>query len=178
VQRAPGIPHALCFPGRKIHQRLGRNAPRGREVVSRIGATSLRAKRSNPFFMWQDGLLRFARNDGSIVACERAPHSQPSSPAKAGDPVFRGVSDRVEKPRRTGYSAFAEYDDLLWSSAATQVRLVIARSEATKQSNFLRCEMDCFASLAMTVGAAALPSRSLSSGAHSRDPLARNDGSN
>jgi hypothetical protein len=34
VQRAPGIPHALCFPGREIHQRLGRNAPRGREDMS------------------------------------------------------------------------------------------------------------------------------------------------
>ena len=32
-----------------------------------------------------------------------APHSQPSSPANAGDPVLRGVSDGIEKPRRTGY---------------------------------------------------------------------------
>jgi hypothetical protein len=39
-----------------------------------------------------------------------APRSQSSSPAKAGDPVFRGVSDGIEKLRRTGYSAFAEYD--------------------------------------------------------------------
>ena len=31
MQRAPGIPHALCFLGRKIHQRLGRIASRGRE---------------------------------------------------------------------------------------------------------------------------------------------------
>src|SRR5467141_4903803 len=31
------------------------------------------------------------------------PHSQPSSPAKAGDPVFRDISDGNEKPRRTGY---------------------------------------------------------------------------
>jgi hypothetical protein len=37
----------------------------------------------------------------------------PSSPAKAGDPVFRGVSDRTEKMRRTGYSAFAEYDGFM-----------------------------------------------------------------
>ena len=29
MQRAPGIPHALCFLGREIHQRLGRIAPRG-----------------------------------------------------------------------------------------------------------------------------------------------------
>jgi len=28
VQRAPGIPHALCFLGRKIHAQLGRIAPR------------------------------------------------------------------------------------------------------------------------------------------------------
>jgi alkylation response protein AidB-like acyl-CoA dehydrogenase len=34
VQRAPGIPNALCFLGRKIHQRLGRIAPRGRECMS------------------------------------------------------------------------------------------------------------------------------------------------
>src|ERR1700721_2131452 len=40
---------------------------------------------------------------------------QLSSPAKAGDPVFRGVSDRAEGPRRTGYSAFAEYEELLRS---------------------------------------------------------------
>jgi hypothetical protein len=40
-----------------------------------------------------------------------APHSQSSSPAKAGDPVFRDLSDRSDIPQRTGYSAFAEYDD-------------------------------------------------------------------
>jgi hypothetical protein len=46
---------------------------------------------------------------------------------------------------------------------------VIARSEATKQSSFLSwSRMDCFASLAMTVGRW-IASRSLSSGAHSRD---------
>src|SRR5467141_3239676 len=83
---------------------------------------------------------------------------------------------------------------------------VIARSEATKQSILpLRGEMDCFASLAMTAPhldrlcclkleprhyeersdeaihtffcARWIASRSLSSGAHLRDPLARNDGS-
>src|ERR1700676_664637 len=55
--------------------------------------------------------------------------------------VFRGVSDGIEKPRRTGYSAgachrarrrqdpVAEYDGSLWSSAATQARLVIARGD-------------------------------------------------
>jgi hypothetical protein len=35
---------------------------------------------------------------------------KPSSPAKAGDPVFRGVGDETEKPRRTGYPACAGYD--------------------------------------------------------------------
>src|SRR5258705_12804836 len=31
------------------------------------------------------------------------PHSQPSSPAKAGDPVFRDIRYGNEKARRTGY---------------------------------------------------------------------------
>jgi hypothetical protein len=82
---------------------------------------------------------------------------------------------------------------------------VIARSGATKQSILsLRGKMDCFASLAMTAPhldrlcclkleprhceersdeaihtffcARWIASRTLSSGAHSRDPLARNDG--
>jgi adenine-specific DNA-methyltransferase len=50
VQRAPGIPHALCFPGRRIHAQLGRIASRGREaapdVISRsdLSAVALPAK--------------------------------------------------------------------------------------------------------------------------------------
>jgi hypothetical protein len=36
-----------------------------------------------------------------------------SSPAKAGDPVFRDVSDGIEKPQRTGYPACAGYDESL-----------------------------------------------------------------
>ena len=35
MQWAPGVPHALF--GRKIHQRLGRFAPRGRERAFEIG---------------------------------------------------------------------------------------------------------------------------------------------
>src|ERR1700730_10999288 len=52
--------------GREINAQRGRIAPRGREAVSGIRATSLRAKRSNPFFLLRGkhGLLRFARNDG------------------------------------------------------------------------------------------------------------------
>src|SRR4030081_3776268 len=33
--------------------------------------------------------------------------SEPSSSAKADDPVFRNASDEIEKPRRTGYPACA-----------------------------------------------------------------------
>ena len=33
VQRAPGIPCALCLLGRTLHARLGRIAPRDREAV-------------------------------------------------------------------------------------------------------------------------------------------------
>src|SRR3981189_4012207 len=40
VQRASGVPHALL--GRKIHQRLGRMARRGREIAFEIRVTSLR----------------------------------------------------------------------------------------------------------------------------------------
>jgi hypothetical protein len=38
-------------------------------------------------------------------------------PARPDDPVFQGAGDGIEKLRRTGSSAFAEYDGLLWSSA-------------------------------------------------------------
>ena len=30
---------------------------------------------------------------------------------EGGNPVFRGSSDRTDKPRRTGYPAFAGYDE-------------------------------------------------------------------
>jgi hypothetical protein len=33
VQQAPGVPHALCFPGEYLQQ-LGRIAPRDREAVT------------------------------------------------------------------------------------------------------------------------------------------------
>jgi hypothetical protein len=77
--------------------------------------------------------------------------SQPSSPAKAGDPVFRGASDRVEKPRRTGYSAFAEYDRFCGERSDQAIHLPFAAA------------MDCFAEPVI--------------GLHSRDPSARDDGS-
>jgi hypothetical protein len=59
----------------------------------------------------------------------------------------RDADDGIEKQRRTGYSAFAEYDGVARGGTVA----VIARSEATKQSIFLfAAAMDCFASLAMT----------------------------
>ena len=54
-----------------------------------------------------------APRDGGIVLTNAdRPYFQPSSPAKAGDPVFRCVNDRTEKLQRTGYSAFAESDGI------------------------------------------------------------------
>ena len=40
-----------------------------------------------------------------------AANAQLSSPAKAGDPVFHRANDGIEKPRRTGWPAFAGHDD-------------------------------------------------------------------
>src|SRR5882672_4847613 len=73
----------------------------------------------------------------------------------------RDADDGIEKPRRTGYPACAGYDGVVRRGTVA----VIARSGATKQSIFFLC------------AARWIASRSLSSGAHSRDPLARNDGS-
>jgi len=83
VQRASGVPHALF--GRKIHQRLGRIARRGRERASANRTPSFRGEakhrtrnleiprcaiahlRSGPADhpgMTESGLIRCARNDG------------------------------------------------------------------------------------------------------------------
>jgi hypothetical protein len=51
-------------------------------------------------------------------SCVCKQNLQPSSPAQAGDPVSRDVSDGFEMPRRTGYPACAGYDGPLWSSAS------------------------------------------------------------
>ncbi len=50
VQRAPGIPHAL-YGGERFYVQLGRTASRDHERVSGIRVPSLRAKRSNPYFL-------------------------------------------------------------------------------------------------------------------------------
>jgi len=62
VQRAPGVPHALF--GRKIQQRLGASRREGACVwILRFAACGA-AEAIHSFFARQDGLLRFARNDG------------------------------------------------------------------------------------------------------------------
>jgi hypothetical protein len=53
VQRAPGIPHALCFQGENAN--LGRIAPRDREGMFSRHCEPSEAIHS--FFMWRDGLL-------------------------------------------------------------------------------------------------------------------------
>jgi hypothetical protein len=55
-------------------------------------------------------LLRFARNDevkNTGIAC-RSRHAR-----DGGHLVIAGVSDRAEKPRRTGSSAFADDDSVV-----------------------------------------------------------------
>jgi hypothetical protein len=86
----------------------------------------------------------------------KAPHFQSSSPAKAGDPVLRGLNDRTERPRRTGYPAFAGYDGSGWSGLGD----VIARSESDEAIHLLTWRLwigDCHPA------------------ALCADPLARND---
>ena len=152
--------------------RAGTSGDSGVLVVTRVRsittsaheAAGAKGTRRSPRPLWAEDsstprALRVAR--AKLFQMNRnAPHSPPSSPAKAGDPVFRGVNDEVEKPQRTGYSAgachrarrrrdpVAEYDDLCGE------RLV--RRSSTK--------------------AELLRPRSPVIGAHSRDPLAsRND---
>jgi hypothetical protein len=42
-----------------------------------------------------------------------APHTQSSSPAKAGDPVLRDADDGIERPQRTGCPACAGHDSVV-----------------------------------------------------------------
>jgi hypothetical protein len=98
--------------GRRILQRLGRSARRDREVVSGIRATSLRAKRSNPFFLLhgQHGLLRFARNDGlerANTLSRRRPRKRAIkySEAPVMESRIRGVLDT---PHARGMTALCE----------------------------------------------------------------------
>src|SRR6266852_8151222 len=76
-------------------------------------------------------LLRTAKSCGPD-----APTLASSSrrPAKAGDPVFRDVSDGIGKLRRTGYSAFAEYDDSLCSRRPFSEALLFHHRAADPES--------------------------------------------
>ena len=82
VQRASGVPRAL-FGAREFMQGLGRIARRGRKRASRRHCERSEAIHSS--FTRQDGLLRFARNDGLLWLFRKlntsTPHSQSSSPA-------------------------------------------------------------------------------------------------
>ena len=121
VQRASGISCALCFSRDNILAQFGRigrpafPAPsefRERDVP---GKTRAQARRDREAVSVEDRCLKI---ECAVIRCARTRQIlRPSSPAKAGDPVFRSFSDRTGKPRRTGYPAFAGYDDLLWSSA-------------------------------------------------------------
>jgi len=80
-----------------------------------------RSEAIHSFFARQDGLLRGACHRARIRATRwlaMTTHSPLSSHAKAGDPVFRSVNGGIEKPQRTGYSAFAEYDGRRVSKSA------------------------------------------------------------
>ena len=118
--RAPGIPHALYRA--KVHAHLGRVASRERGVAFAAIARSEATKQSTLFLSLRDGLLCFARNDGIIAITCVTP--QPSSPAKAGDPVFQSRRSEIGRPRRTGCPAFAGHD----SSPITSRKRFAARA--------------------------------------------------
>ena len=56
-----------------------------------------------------EGETRWLAMTFSVLAVLKF-ESEPSSSAKADDPVFRNANDEIEKPRRTGYPACAGYD--------------------------------------------------------------------
>src|ERR1700676_283276 len=135
VHWPPGIPCALFSFGRALPAQLGHIAPRDRGglsgffVIARSDLSAV-AQRGKAEATKQSivtvgsgcGLLRFARND--------APHSQPSSPAKAGDPVIRDVSDRTEKPRRTDRPVEPDDDSSLWRTEATWQSITVVPANA------------------------------------------------
>ena len=92
---APGIPVRPLFKGAaSFWQILGRIAPRGANACLELACLKIGL----------DEQLHCARTRDILSS---------SSPANAGDPVIRGVSDGIEKPQRTGYPACAEYDESL-----------------------------------------------------------------
>jgi len=93
---------------------------------------------------------------------------------------LRSTASGFRAPRASGVPHASLGERLINDSGASRregvnVCLPSLRGAKRRSNPYFLCgKMDCFASLAMTVGWIA--SRSLSSGAHSRDPLARNDG--
>src|SRR6476661_3236156 len=71
-------------------------------------------------------------------------HIKVSSSAKADDPVFQSGRDEVEKPRRTGYPAFAGYDSdcraCFLPVLAPNKRREIGGGRATRQPGQVRKE--------------------------------------
>jgi hypothetical protein len=83
---------------------------------SRDPGLALRAPRNDEACPGRGAAPLCVLRDPLAMLAWRMRASQLSSPAQAGDPVFRDVSDGIEKPRRTGYPACAGYDGSLWSS--------------------------------------------------------------
>jgi hypothetical protein len=122
VQRASGIPHAL-FGARVSSTPRTPRVARSKKCAKLYQRHCERSEAIHSFFARQDGLLRGACHRARIratrwLAMTAATHSPLSSHAKAGDPVFRSVNGGIEKPQRTGYSAFAEYDGRRVSKSA------------------------------------------------------------
>src|SRR6266699_155903 len=116
-----------------------------------------------------------------LILCgwEYRARAQLPRPLPPGQPALRDIG-HADAPQQGALHALLGESFLNDSGASRRgvadVCLAVIASEA-KQSILPRKErMDCFASLAMTAVALWIASRSLSSGAHSRDPLARNDG--
>ncbi len=164
---APGIPCALCFIGRTAFAKLGHIAPRDRGVASGIQRHCERSEAIHFAAQRKNGLLRRCapRNDGLKVRHT----SPPSSPAKAGDPVFRGASDRTEKPRRTGYPACAEYDSLSFSG-----RLCLPRQQTSEKGYLLRAVLraaDLLVAFRLRVAAAFFAARDRAAAGRLADAL-------
>ncbi len=121
----PAFPAPSIFQGERFLQNLGRLAPRECGDISEIGTTSLRGakRRSNPLLLSGNmDCFACARNDGLNTRHTFNRHR----PRKRAIQYSRDVSDRTERPRRTGYPAgachrarrrrdpVAGYDERLW----------------------------------------------------------------
>jgi hypothetical protein len=114
---ASGTRHSLrplVFEGGMLMAKLART----RGEIAELCLTSLRGakRRSNPFLLcctmdcFASLAMTIANRVGYLIF-ESVAAFRLSSSAKADDPVFQNGCDEIEKPRRTGYPAFAGYDD-------------------------------------------------------------------